>query len=56
MFGPMGKVYYKSRDSIRHVYLGPRATDAERTQVETRLRAIGISVKRMSLEGYSMKS
>ena len=55
MFGPMGKVYYKTQASIRHVYLGPRATDAERTKVETRLRAVGIAVRGMSLEGYSMK-
>jgi hypothetical protein len=55
MFGPLGKIYYKTQASIRHVYLGPRATEAERTKVETRLRAVGISVRSMSLEGYSMK-
>ena len=55
MFGPKGKVPYTTREAIRHVYLGYRATDAERTQVETRLGAANIPVKAMSLSGYSIQ-
>ena len=54
MFAPKGVVPYKTRKSIRHVYLGYRAADEERKAVEDRLAKLNIPLKPMSLEGYAI--
>ena len=54
MFAPKGEVHYKSRKSIRHVYLGYRAADDERKEVEGRLASLDIPLKTMSLDGYAI--
>jgi DUF2971 family protein len=56
MFGPKGPIAYKTRKSIRCVYLGPRINDENRRALEARLGAMSIPVKAMTLDGYSIKS
>ena len=55
MFGPKGQIRYKTRKSIRRVYLGHRVTTAERKKIDARLQAIDIPVTAMSLDGYSIR-
>jgi len=56
MFGVKGPIAYKTRKSIRCVYVGPRTDDKSRKALEARLGAMNIPVRAMTLDGYSIKS
>lgn len=54
MFAPQqGKLYYEVRKCVTRVYIGSQALSLRRT-IERRLRALGIKMSVMYLDGYSM--
>ena len=54
MFAPrQGKLYYEERKCVTRVYIGSQALGLRRT-TEQRLRALGIKMSVMYLDGYSM--
>ena len=54
MFAPQqGKLYYEVRKCVTRVYIGSQALSLRRT-IEQRLRALGIKMSVMYLDGYSM--
>ena len=55
MFGPHGEVHYNSVTCVRTVYLGIRITPQHQGEIKRRLEPLGIEVKKMSLDKYSME-